>query len=429
MTVGIISAGRRRSSASPFGPYSFQQALLGNTGLTTMGGGAGPWNVEDFDTGSIHDTVTNNTRIVAPHEYLRIIASFGNNSGASPWRQSTTKGVGAAAHAGRMLSIGYNNSAYSSQVASTAIIRASLGDFYEVHADSGNIATKATTWCGVETFDPTLGIALCWNSVQQAMTSGSWVTLSWDDHEFDTKGVHSKVTNNSRITPGITGLVRLGAMAANNFTGAVGVRIRMNGTTVVASDSQNQGVDGAQCWSRPVAVTPTDYFEVQVWTDTASRFAIGGSTGSWFCYEELDPALKYCVATLAVGGDSVGVNTSEAILWGDELIDTHGSHSTVTNTDRMTVPSGAGITQARLSYNIEHASGASRLLFMCNHVVNGRFRGNVEKGVISPGLNLVNGFGAWFNVTPGDAFNIACYSGVSRTFSASDCNWFCMEYR
>ncbi|WP_250029819.1 hypothetical protein [Paractinoplanes maris] len=48
-----------------------------------------------------------------------------------------------------------------------------------------------------------------------------------------------------------------------------------------------------------------------------------------------------CVARQATGGQTVNHNSATAILWDTEDVDTHGIHSTSSNTDRFT-PNKAG---------------------------------------------------------------------------------------
>jgi hypothetical protein len=74
-------------------------------------------------------------------------------------------------------------------------------------------------------------------------------------------------------------------------------------------------------------------------------------------------ALMFCGAQAKKSVDQTGVNFSQAIggavvTWDTEVFDTDGWHDTGSNTSRMTVPSGLGITKVMVSSHVKLSSNA-----------------------------------------------------------------------
>ena len=70
------------------------------------------------------------------------------------------------------------------------------------------------------------------HSTTQSLTSGAWTAVALDTENWDSDGMHSTVTNNSRFTAATAGKYNVeGAVRfATNGTGLRGIGVRVNGT-------------------------------------------------------------------------------------------------------------------------------------------------------------------------------------------------------
>ena len=107
------------------------------------------------------------------------------------------------------------------------------------------------------------------------LTITTWVTLLFDTEAYDDSGWHSTSVNTGRITVDFTGRVSL--IGTVNFGAAgnavYGVRLLKNGAVIKNGDNNN-GTGGIANVCRQVydevACVPTDYFELQAYTNNAS---------------------------------------------------------------------------------------------------------------------------------------------------------------
>lgn len=85
--------------------------------------------------------------------------------------------------------------------------------------------------------------------------------------------------------------------------------------------------------------------------DTVSRIAVGSNDQVLTADSSTSTGLKWAAPTApsfvgctlsTTAGQSISNSTITAVTFGSEDIDTDGFHSTVTNTDRITIPSGKG---------------------------------------------------------------------------------------
>lgn len=110
--------------------------------------------------------------------------------------------------------------------------------------------------------------------------SGGEAALPFNSERVDTNDMHSTSTNTTRITVPTNGdgLYDVGASIRFNFGGITsgeipcGVRILLNGTTVIAQDKRtlatHSGGDNMTIHvSRPYPLDAADYIECQVWTE------------------------------------------------------------------------------------------------------------------------------------------------------------------
>jgi hypothetical protein len=113
--------------------------------------------------------------------------------------------------------------------------------------------------------------------------------------------------------------------------------------------------------------------------DTLSRLGVGANdtvltadsaeaTGLKWAAPSSTPTFVGCVLTKSIG-QSIANTTNVDVTWDVESLDTNGFHSTVTNTDRITIPSGyAGkyLVVAQLSYGNNATGDLRRSLIFKN---------------------------------------------------------------
>lgn len=130
------------------------------------------------------------------------------------------------------------------------------------------------------------------------------------------------------------------------------------------------------------------------------------------------------------------VDSSNPVQWGSESYDTHSIHSTVTNTHRLTVPTG--ITKVRLSFQIAVTDGndlnRETIDFGIRKNGNTAFPGAAHFHVVYSNLNVVSRqldfpiVSPVLSVNPGDFFDVYINAGGSVGSDATgNVNWFAME--
>jgi hypothetical protein len=131
-------------------------------------------------------------------------------------------------------------------------------------------------------------------STTQAIANDTPTILSWDTEDYDTDGMHSTVTNNSRITIITAGkyVVTANAKFATSIAAGTGARIEilLNGTTVLAS--QSTGAVGTSAPSVNVVdardFASGDYIEVQVYHNSGGSEDIDNNVSHFAISKQLD---------------------------------------------------------------------------------------------------------------------------------------------
>lgn len=116
------------------------------------------------------------------------------------------------------------------------------------------------------------------NAYDSGVTSvgnATWTVLDADSERWDTDGMHSLVTNTSRITIQTTGKYEASAMAeyATGGTGlGRGIRFLVNGTTTYYAQIVHgpTGVPARVQGSRRIELTAGDHLQTQAWHDIGS---------------------------------------------------------------------------------------------------------------------------------------------------------------
>lgn len=119
------------------------------------------------------------------------------------------------------------------------------------------------------------------------ITTNTLTLMDWDGEDYDPNGFHSTVTNNSRITPNVSGLyeVKTHIGWATNATSRRFCSIYKNG--VVAAQAN---IEAASASTTEVTVSKkilfngtTDYVEAQVYQQSGGNLDVEAATNrTWF---------------------------------------------------------------------------------------------------------------------------------------------------
>ncbi|KKW10827.1 MAG: hypothetical protein UY48_C0029G0014 [Candidatus Gottesmanbacteria bacterium GW2011_GWB1_49_7] len=126
--------------------------------------------------------------------------------------------------------------------------------------------------------------ARVYNSTDFSHTSsGSWVPITFDTERFDTDGIHSTVSNTSRLTINKAGKYLIGGLVrfAPNTVGQRALRISLDGTIYIASVQTHSvltsvGLEMQVCTIYDLAVA--NYLELEAYQDSGGTLAITAST-------------------------------------------------------------------------------------------------------------------------------------------------------
>lgn len=389
---------------------------------------------ESYDAASYHDNSTNNDRLTIPSGVTR--GRYIGNSGGSSSQLATIQQLkNGASFAGHVY--GYSDASSADDISNfaSAIVSVSGGDYFTTQVQTTGTATtlRATSnWASFEPIASGIKGALVQKTGAQTVASSTTVTLTWAAEVYDTDAFHDNSTNNSRLTvPSGVSLVRVSASLATTTNLGAGDQIVItmlkNGSAVVgcfAKDTLSASRPGRLCAvSGILAVSPGDYFEVQVFQSGGAR-DYTAQDDTWFQIEEVPSARKYALvnksATQAITG-----NTWTAVAFGAEVADTDGIHDNSTNNTRMTVPSGC--TRARAMFNIKTPSSGA--LMQGRVIKNGSHVAGLPWFVTdTTGTDSLNGFGAWIDVSPGDYLECQFQASLGLTLGTDAETWFCVEF-
>lgn len=146
--------------------------------------------------------------------------------------------------------------------------------------------------------------ARVYNDADFDPTPSTWTTVTFNTERYDTDAMHSTVSNTSRLTipGGCPGYYNIGACIefatgiGANASSDVGVRILLNGATVIAQDMRVSYRAGtynlAICITTEYALVATDWIEVQVYTsqDVNVTAASNYSPEFWAIWERKQTA-------------------------------------------------------------------------------------------------------------------------------------------
>lgn len=173
--------------------------------------------------------------------------------------------------------------------------------------------------------------------VTHSTTQSSGV-LAFNTESYDTNGFHDTVTNNSRLTvpAGLGGKYLLVGWAESGTGGVISIRKNGSANAVAAHNTTYAGtisyIDDA---------VSGDYYELYKDTGTVSQ----NTYSPFFAIVKLDAGrVGSGVGARVYNSANISTNNGSwtSLTFDSEKFDTDGFHSTVTNTERLTVPNGLG---------------------------------------------------------------------------------------
>lgn len=127
-------------------------------------------------------------------------------------------------------------------------------------------------------YRPSVGVH---RSGVQAITTSTLTTITWDVEEYDTDAMHSTVSNTGRLVAPVAGKYDITgrAMFATNATGFRQAQIRVNGTTVIDTDTDYGPTAAGPCYldlGRDWVLAASDYIEMLVSQSSGGNLNVGG---------------------------------------------------------------------------------------------------------------------------------------------------------
>lgn len=316
---------------------------IGNSADTAVA-----WETEDYDTDTLHDTVTNTTRITAktPGFYM---FSAGVGLSTAPTAVSMYFRVnGSVVH-------GYG-SGTSYLVTYQRIIRLNAGDYVEFlvnqNGGAGNIVPNTdrtyltVAWLGGagQTVDER-GVPAVKATRTAAFSAGlvpnaTMTAIPWDSEDYDTDSSHDLSTNTTRLVAKTSGVYRIYGQL-NWPILAAGFRelaIRRNGSTIGIEDTPNTNNTQAQQVVTEAYLAAGDYVELFAWQSSGGAvtpFASASMFGMSLIASG-KTVTPYALAYNSVDFTFTNADQDYTIPLNSELTDNDGIHDTVTNNSRLT---------------------------------------------------------------------------------------------
>ncbi len=287
-------------------------------------------NTEEYDVGDIADPTTNNRFNIRKAGKYLINARVTLGANAGKVVQAIIYKNGARL---------YDNAIVSGVASGTEWVEATVtadlavNDYLEMYVYHDNGAAQNTT-TGIGD-RPTMSVtqidgaggggnpeisARAYNNATQSITTATLTALSLNSERYDTYAIHDTVTNNTRLTIPTTGKYNLGGLAvfASNSTGYREIRIRLNGSTVIASNSY-VAVNGD--WTRlnvdtHYQFTAGDYIELMVYQTSGGNLSTvqTENTGAEFYIARVDGGITSSTLQDAYGGGNTITSTDSRDL-------------------------------------------------------------------------------------------------------------------
>lgn len=401
---------------------------------TTVG-----WTAETYDDNTYHDNSTNPERLTVPAaqagNYFRVNFGFNLPSNGTQVYSETQKNgslYDGAASLDTQSSGGNGNNGLSAPVTMAS------GDYFTTvaaHSDAGAVTLTSTdgrNYAQIERLTNFDG-ALVKRTSNLSLTADTTTLMDWHSAVYDTQSFWSAGDPGKFTVPAGVSLVRLtgNCVSTNDLSGGNGhLVIRRNGVAeygLPRYGCATLGNDSMNITSALVQCSPGDYFEMFVLRSDTT--AITADNRTWFAIEAVEPARKRALVYRSANL-SISAGTLTIVNWDAEVYDTDSFHSTVTNTSRLTVPSGA--TRVRVIGNYYVPDSASQqtiaLILKNGSTVVGCPEQDASNQGYGGGVNVVSAIMA---VTAGDYFEMQIFSTNAMTIGASqqgfERTWFAIE--
>lgn len=281
-----------------------------------------------------------------------------------------------------------------------------------------NIGTTNGYKC-LEVLSASLKSALV-NRITSSFNVGTAFTVvDWNNEIYDTDSWHDNSTNPSRLTvPSGVSYVRVsGSIETANTTGELGVQVLKGGSALTLDMQYDQS--GASNFinfmSQPLAVSSSEYFQVQVRTTAATNVAI--SNNSWFAIEEVPYTPRMAVAsrssTVAITSGSFN-----AVAMNREDTDTDAFFTA--GNSFFTVPSG--ISRVRTGFFVQKsATGDFGFQIRKNGSV---FSGMAACANANASKDYLHGVSSILEVSAGDTFDFYQFTNAgAQTLQTNSYVW------
>lgn len=399
------------------------------------------FDTEDRDTDSMHDTVTNNTRLTAktPGLYLvRASVSFAPNAVGSRQIDITKTTVG-----GTVTTEAIQEATSESTVGSyfdltvTALVDLAAGDYVEAKAmqTSGGALNVVTS----DPFSPVLEAAWVGGAGQTvdergapaarvkrtaAFSAGlipnsSATAIPWDAEDFDTDNIHDLTTNTTRLTAKTPGIYQIYGVLQWPVLGSgfKELLIRKNGVDIAGDDRGNSSSAQLHSVSTEVYLAAGDYVELIAWQNS------GGSATPLAATSHLAMALvatgktvtPYALAYKSAT-QSIPNTTDTIVAFPAETSDNDAIHDVVTNNSRLTARTGGVyVILGWLAYDVNNTGMRDVLIKKNGTTTLSRVSQMAVSGEISQ-LNVI----AVVELAVGDYVELQVYqnSGAARTLQS-----------
>lgn len=264
-------------------------AALTNTPLT--------WQLNEVDTGGWHSTSSNTDRLTVPAgvSLVRLRANI--------QRASQTDGVQLILGQGASLATG-GPAGYPVRECDTggadhlnivsALLEVDPGDYFRVITrmiDAGSVAAGSFTWAQIEAV-PEVKRALVYRTGSTvSLSAATPAIIPMNAETYDLGGWHDNSTNSSRLTvpQGVRKVRVLFSAARSSATGQFIAEVRKNGTVFTGApmgETDTSGGDYISGCGAVVECQPGDYFELEVWSQSAGDILYTNQE-TWFAVEEV----------------------------------------------------------------------------------------------------------------------------------------------
>jgi hypothetical protein len=324
---------------------------------------------ERFDTDTIHDTVTNNTRLTAQTAGLYVITAHVNfDINATGWRSVMLRvnGTTVIAEDREIAAAGIEQ-----RIPLTTMYQLSAGDYVEVvvRQTSGvalNLVTQANY--GIEAGMAFVGATTqAWGNARaeaqraatQSVANNTDTAISWDTEVADSDNMFATSPNPTRLTastPGTYIITATATWSANPVDGRI--RLSKSGAGIANFGSEVIGDNRVMSFAWITSMNAGDYIEV--FAKQISGGAINITTASVAIARvgyQSNPSTFPSARVYNNAAISHAISgTAQALTFNSERHDNANLHDTVTNTSRLTAPV-AGVYD--ISGHIDFAANAT----------------------------------------------------------------------